>query len=85
MTGELLINNFNIFAFSIAEANRAREDYNEADRNLRDHVQKLEEINELLNLDFGDDDRFAPLHGECFDYEDKEYVYSLCPFKSVCE
>ncbi|CAL8143040.1 unnamed protein product [Orchesella dallaii] len=69
----------------IDQANKAREEYNEADRNLRESVRKLEEVNELLNLDFGDDDRFAQMHGECYDYEDKEYIYTLCPFKSATQ
>jgi hypothetical protein len=50
---------------------------------VREVVRQLEELNEVLNLDFGEDDRFAPLLGQCFDFEDREYVYTLCPFKTV--
>jgi len=67
----------------ILEADKARSEFNEAERNVNDVVRQLEELNDILNVDFGEDERWAVLHGQCYDFEDREYVYTLCPFKSV--
>jgi len=62
-------------------ATSARSAFTQADTDLRQVINKLEELNELLSIDFGEeDDRFAVLHGQCFDWEDREYTYTLCPF-----
>jgi len=67
----------------IAEAEKARSEFREAESAVREWEKKLEELNEALNLDFGEDERFAAMYGQCYDYEDREYVYTLCPYKSA--
>lgn len=67
----------------ITEAEQARLEFNEADKVVREITQKLQEVNDVLNLDFGEDERFAPLWTQCFDFDDREYTYTLCPFKEV--
>ena len=64
-------------------ADKARQEFQDAERTVRDIKKKLEELNDALNLDVGDDERFAPLLGQCFEYSDREYTYSLCPFNRV--
>jgi len=69
----------------IENANKARTEFDSAEKVVRDLAQKLQEVNDILSLDFGDDERFAPLHDKCFDFEDREYVYTLCPFKEASQ
>jgi len=69
----------------IQEANEARNQYSIADREFREIDKELSDIRGSMEKDFGPEDEFAPLNGECFSYEDREYVYKLCPFDKAIQ
>lgn len=64
----------------IEQANGARNLFLEADRELREIKTEIGNIEQQIEKDYGADEEFATLHGECFNFEDREYVYKVCPF-----
>lgn len=69
----------------IGQASEARKQYNEADRVLKDLQNELTAVQESLEKDYGSDEEFAALEGQCFEYTDREYIYKLCPFDQVTQ
>ncbi|GLV31584.1 Glucosidase 2 beta subunit [Carabus blaptoides fortunei] len=69
----------------IDQANEARDQFNNAEKTLRDIQNEIKNIEESLQKDYGLDEEFAVLDGQCFEYADREYVYKLCPFDQVIQ
>ena len=64
----------------IATADEARKAFDEADRDLRDTEREIKELKEGLEKDFGPENEFSVLNGQCFELIDNEYKYKMCPF-----
>lgn len=66
-------------------AEEARRGYNEADRDFKNIQSEISKLEVYLQKDFGPEDEFATLEGQCFDYHDYEYIYRLCPFDKATQ
>lgn len=49
-------------------------------RELSEKENAIKNIEEEINSDFGPASVYYPLKGQCFNYKDREYTYTLCPF-----
>ncbi|XP_050440525.1 glucosidase 2 subunit beta-like isoform X2 [Adelges cooleyi] len=68
-----------------AKARKARESFEEADRRIRDIQREISHLQESLTKDYGPEDEFATLDGECYEFADRDYVYKLCLFDQVTQ
>uniref|UniRef100_A0A1X7TLQ0 Glucosidase 2 subunit beta n=1 Tax=Amphimedon queenslandica TaxID=400682 RepID=A0A1X7TLQ0_AMPQE len=69
----------------IETADKARKDLEEAESRKRDIEGKRNERQKYLNIDFGDNQQFAPLYQQCYEFTDREYTYKLCMFDKVTQ
>lgn len=54
-------------------------------RELSDKENAIKRLEEELNSDFGPANVFFPLKGKCYNYKDREYTYTLCPFERATQ
>ncbi|XP_042879152.1 glucosidase 2 subunit beta-like isoform X2 [Penaeus japonicus] len=66
-------------------ANKAREDFDEADRRVRDLTRELRSLEETQEKDYGPEEEFRVMDGNCYEYTDREYTYRLCPFDKAIQ
>ncbi|XP_046747931.1 glucosidase 2 subunit beta [Diprion similis] len=64
----------------ISEADKGRSHFKDAENSVRDLLAELRKLEDQIDRDYGPEQEFAPLDGQCFDYTDLEYVYTFCPF-----
>ncbi|XP_077414219.1 glucosidase 2 subunit beta [Vanacampus margaritifer] len=69
----------------IDAAQKAREQFDEAERALRELDDQLKSLEKETSSDFGPSAEFAYLYNQCYDLNTSEYVYRLCPFNRVTQ
>lgn len=69
----------------IAAADEARNKFKEAEKQVQDLEGEINDLKTYMTLDFGPDQEFAALKGQCFEYQDREYIYTLCPFDKTTQ
>lgn len=64
----------------IDEAEQSRVEYKKAEKDVMDLQSEINTLEQKMERDYGYDQVFASMDGECFKYTDLEYVYSLCMY-----
>lgn len=66
-------------------AQKAREEFNEAESAVRALDDQIKGLEKEISLDFGPNFEFAYLYGQCYDLTTSEYIYRICPFNRVTQ
>lgn len=65
------------------ESKEARKLFEEADRKVKDIQRKISDLQKSISKNFGSENEFAALNGQCYELTDHEYLYKLCLFEKV--
>ena len=69
----------------IDESNNSKRQLEEAESNVRNFDNEINVSKTKLGLDVGPNAEFANMIDKCFEYEDREYIYKLCPFEKTVQ
>jgi len=69
----------------ILESKKAHELFEEADRTVKDLQNQVYELKKSISKNFGPDNEFAALDGQCYELTNDEYIYKLCLFEKVIQ
>uniref|UniRef100_A0A1A7Y801 Glucosidase 2 subunit beta n=1 Tax=Iconisemion striatum TaxID=60296 RepID=A0A1A7Y801_9TELE len=69
----------------IDAAQKARNEFEEAERALREVDDQIRNLEKEISFDFGPSSEFAYLYSQCYELTTGEYVYRLCPFNRVSQ
>lgn len=69
----------------IEAAQKARDEFNEAEKALREVEDQIRNLEKEITFDFGPSSEFAYLYSQCYELTTSEYVYRLCPFNKVSQ
>jgi len=61
-------------------ADEARKEFDSVDRKHRDLERDIKHLEGVISKDYGPEEEFASLSGQCFEYTDQEYTYKMCAF-----
>ncbi|XP_053393979.1 glucosidase 2 subunit beta-like isoform X2 [Mercenaria mercenaria] len=64
----------------IAAADEARQQFNDADAKLKETENQIRDLQSYLGTDYGPNEEYSVLKGNCYEYTDREYTYKLCAF-----
>uniref|UniRef100_UPI00398ED2F8 glucosidase 2 subunit beta isoform X2 n=1 Tax=Pristiophorus japonicus TaxID=55135 RepID=UPI00398ED2F8 len=66
-------------------ADKARNEFSEAEKSLKEVENAIGSLEKELTVDFGPDGEFSYMFNRCFEITTNEYVYKLCPFNKVAQ
>ncbi|VVC40513.1 Mannose-6-phosphate receptor binding domain,Low-density lipoprotein (LDL) receptor class A repeat,EF-Hand [Cinara cedri] len=69
----------------INESKRCREQFEEVDRKYKDILKTITALHISSSKDFGPENEFAVLDGQCYELTDREYIFKICLFEKVTQ
>ncbi|XP_062846363.1 glucosidase 2 subunit beta [Trichomycterus rosablanca] len=69
----------------IDAAQKARDDFEESEKALREVEDQIKNTEKELSFDFGPSAEFFHLYSQCHELTTSEYIYRLCPFNRVSQ
>eukprot|EP00484_Ammonia_sp_Unknown_P000480 CAMPEP_0197022504 /NCGR_PEP_ID=MMETSP1384-20130603/3362_1 /TAXON_ID=29189 /ORGANISM="Ammonia sp." /LENGTH=527 /DNA_ID=CAMNT_0042450561 /DNA_START=220 /DNA_END=1803 /DNA_ORIENTATION=- len=66
-------------------ARDARNEYNDINRDVRNLEKDLKEVEQVLEMDFGEKNIYASLFDECYSSKIAKYEYEFCPFGKAAQ
>uniref|UniRef100_A0A8D0GCV8 PRKCSH beta subunit of glucosidase II n=1 Tax=Sphenodon punctatus TaxID=8508 RepID=A0A8D0GCV8_SPHPU len=74
-----------IFLPSFSVAQNARDQFEEAEKSLKEMEESIRSLEKEISFDFGPLGEFAYLYGQCYELTNNEYIYRLCLFNRVSQ
>uniref|UniRef100_A0A4W4EHR6 Glucosidase 2 subunit beta n=1 Tax=Electrophorus electricus TaxID=8005 RepID=A0A4W4EHR6_ELEEL len=74
-----------VTVLSSTAAQKARDDFEESERALREVEDQIKNIEKEISFDFGPSAEYTYLYSQCYELPTSEYIYRLCPFNRVSQ